>query len=140
MSRMEPIFSPAADQCFELTGGARYNFVRRRDVVEQLVAEGRYAEACEARYEAFLLLAEAMPDEESIPLRWEHANSRAALGIIYGSATDHFRIGDLEMCVAQLEMLLECDPEDHFEAVNLLALCYVAIGEWELFDDIELDL
>lgn len=137
---MELQFNPAADQCFELEGGAKYNFVRYKDAIDKLVAEGRYAEACEARYEAFTLLAEAMPEEEAMPLRWEHANSRAALTIIYGSATDHFRIGDLEMCTAQLEMLLESDPEDHFEAVNLLALCYVAIEEWEAFDDLAIDL
>ena len=75
-----------------------------------------------------------------MPLRWEHANSRAAVSIIYGSAVDHFRIGDLEMAMAQLELLLDCDPEDHFEGVNLLALCYVAMEEWELFDDLEIDL
>ena len=137
---MELQFNPAADQSFELEGGAKYNFVRYKDAIDKLVAEGRYAEACEARYEAFTLLAEAMPEEEAMPLRWEHANSRAALTIIYGSATDHFRIGDLEMCTAQLEMLLESDPEDHFEAVNLLALCYVAIEEWEAFDDLAIDL
>lgn len=137
---MELQFNPAADQCFELEGGTKYNFVRYKESVDRLVAECRYAEACEARYEAFTLLAEALPEDEAMPLRWEHANSRAALTIIYGSATDHFRIGDLEMCTAQLEMLLECDPEDHFEAVNLLALCYVAIEEWEAFDEIVLDL
>jgi predicted Zn-dependent protease len=97
-------------------------------------------EACEARYEAFQLLAEALPEDESMPLRWEHANSRAAVSILYGSAVDHFRIGYLEMAMAQLEMLLDCDPEDHFEGVNLLALCYVATEEWEAFDDIVIDL
>jgi hypothetical protein len=44
------------------------------------------------------------------------------------------------MAMAQLEMLLDCDPEDHFEGVNLLALCYVATEEWEAFDDITIDL
>jgi hypothetical protein len=44
------------------------------------------------------------------------------------------------MAMAQLEMLLDCDPEDHFEAINLLALCYVAMEEWEAFDDIVIDL
>ncbi len=140
MSRVEPLFNPAADQSFELEGGPKYNFVRRKGDIDALVGEGRYAEACEARYEAFMLLADVLPEDETMPLRWEHANSRAALSILYGSATDHFRIGDLEMCTAQLEMLLDCDPEDHFEAVNLLALCYVAIEEWDGFDDLAIDL
>lgn len=137
---MELQFNPAADQCFELEGGAKYDFVKYNKAVEKLVAEGKYSEACEARYEAFTLLAEAMPEDEAMPLRWEHTNSRAALSIIHGSAVDHFRIGDLEMCTAQLEMLLECDPEDHFEAVNLLALCYIALEEWEAFDELVIDL
>lgn len=140
MSREVPIFNPTSDQCFELEGKGRYNFVRTAENIEKLVAEGRYNEACEARYDAFVALADVMPEDESIVLNWEHANSRAAMGIIYGSAMDHFRIGDLEMTMAQLEMLLECDPEDHFEAVNMLAMCYVATEEWDSYDDIAIDL
>lgn len=137
---MELQFNPTSDQMFELEGRGKYNFLRHKERVDSLVAEGRYMEACEARYEAFQLLAEALPEDEPMPLRWEHANSRAAVSILYGSAVDHFRIGDLEMAMAQLEMLLDCDPEDHFEGVNLLALCYVAMEEWELFDDLVIDL
>ena len=137
---MELQFNPTSDQMFELEGRGKYNFLRHKERVDSLVAECRYMEACEARYEAFQLLAEALPEDEPMPLRWEHANSRAAVSILYGSAVDHFRIGDLEMAMAQLEMLLDCDPEDHFEGVNLLALCYVAMEEWELFDDLVIDL
>ena len=140
MSNKELQFNPTADQMFELEGRGRYNFVRHNEVIDALVKEGRYDEACEARYEAFQLLADALPEEEVMPLRWEHANSRAAVSVLYGSAVDHFRIGDLEMAMAQLELLLDCDPEDHFEAVNLLALCYVAMEEWDLFDDLLIDL
>lgn len=140
MSNKELQFNPTADQMFELEGRGRYNFVRHNEVIDALVKEGRYDEACEARYEAFQLLADALPEDEAMPLRWEHANSRAAVSVLYGSAVDHFRIGDLEMAMAQLELLLDCDPEDHFEAVNLLALCYVAMEEWELFDDLLIDL
>ena len=140
MSNAELQFNPTEDQTFELEGRGRYNFVRHKERVDKLVAEGKYAEACEARYEAFQVVMEALPEDEAMPLRWEHANSRAAVSIIYGSAVDHFRIGDVEMAMAQLEMVLECDPEDHFEAINLLALCYVAMQEWEAFDDIVIDL
>ena len=140
MSNAELQFNPTEDQTFELEGRGRYNFVRHKERVDKLVAEGRYAEACEARYEAFQVVMEALPEDEAMPLSWEHANSRAAVSIIYGSAVDHFRIGDVEMAMAQLEMLLECDPEDHFESINLLALCYVAMQEWEAFDDIVIDL
>lgn len=140
MSNKELQFNPTADQMFELEGRGRYNFVHHNEGIDRLVAEGRYDEACEARYAAFQLLVDALPEDEAMPLRWEHANSRAAVSIIYGSSVDHFRIGDLEMAMAQLELLLDCDPEDHFEGVNLLALCYVAMEEWELFDDLEIDL
>lgn len=140
MSNAELQFNPTEDQTFELEGRGRYNFVRHKERVDKLVAEGKYAEACEARYEAFQVVMEALPEDEAMPLSWEHANSRAAVSIIYGSAVDHFRIGDVEMAMAQLEMLLECDSEDHFESINLLALCYVAMEEWEAFDDIVIDL
>lgn len=137
---MEVRFNPTPEQTFELEGHGKYNFKKHYDNIEHLVAEGRYADACEARYEAFQLLAEALPEDEAMPLCWEHGNSRAALSILYGSAVDHFRIGDLEMTMAQLEMLLECDPEDHFEGINLLALCYIATKEWEAFEEIFIDL
>ena len=140
MSNAELQFNPTEDQNFELEGRGRYNFVRHKERVDKLVAEGKYAEACEARYEAFQVVMEVLPEDEAMPLSWEHANSRAAVSIIYGSAVDHFRIGDVEMAMAQLEMVLECDPEDHFESINLLALCYVAMEEWEAFDDIVIDL
>ena len=137
---MRPIFNPTPDQTFELDGRGEYNFVKPTEHIAALIAEGRYAEACEARYQAFQLLAEALPEDEAMPLRWEHANSRAAIVVLHGSAMDHFRIGDLEMAMAQLEMLLDCDPEDHLEGVNLLALCYIAMEEWEAYEDIEIDL
>lgn len=137
---MRPIFNPTPDQTFELEGRGEYNFVKHNEHIDALIAEGRYAEACEARYQAFQLLAEALPEDEAMSLRWEHANSRAAIVVLHGSAMDHFRIGDLEMAMAQLEMLLDCDPEDHLEGVNLLALCYIAMEEWEAYEDVEIDL
>ena len=137
---MKPIFTPTPDQTFELEGRGDYNFAKHKEHIDALIAEGRYAEACEARYQAFQLLAEALPEDEAMPLRWEHTNSRAAILILHGSAMDHVRIGDLEMAMAQLEMLLDVDPEDHLEGINLLALCYIAMEEWEAYEDIEIDL
>lgn len=137
---MELRFNPTPDQTFELEGGAKYNFIRAKERIDELDRAGRYAEACEARYQGFQLLADALPEDEPMPLRWEHANSRAAIMILHGSAIDHFRIGDLEMAMAQLELLLDCDPEDHLEAINLLALCYATVEEWELYGEVELDL
>lgn len=137
---MEPRFNPTSDQTFELEGEGRYNFVARRAQIDALVSKGNYKEACEARYSAFMDLVNIIPEDEAMPLSWNHHNSNAAIAILYGTAVDHFRIGDLEMCMAQLEMLLDLDPEDHFESVNLLALCYVAMEEWEAFDELSIDL
>lgn len=137
---MKPIFNPTPDQTFELEASGPFNFIKRKQHIDKLVGEGNFTDACEARYEAFQLLVEALPEDEAMPLSWEHANSRAAITILYGSAIDHFRIGDIEMTMAQLELLLECDPEDHFESVNLLALCYIACQEWELYEELSVDL
>ena len=59
MSNVDLKFNPTEDQTFELEGKGRYNFVRHKESVDALVAEGRYAEACEARYEAFQTLMAA---------------------------------------------------------------------------------
>ena len=69
---MRPIFNPTSDQCFELEGQGEYNFVQHKESIDRLVKEGRYNEACERRYEAFQLLAEALPEDEAMPLSWEH--------------------------------------------------------------------
>ena len=82
---MELRFNPTPDQTFELDGGAKYNFIRAKERIDELDRAGRYAEACEARYQGFQLLADALPEDEPMPLRWEHANSRAAIMILHGS-------------------------------------------------------
>ena len=58
---MEPRFNPTPDQTFELEGSGKYNFVERTAAVERLVREGRYVEACEARYDAFVDFAALLP-------------------------------------------------------------------------------
>ena len=60
MANKEYKFNPTTDQEFELEGGGKYNFVRHKDVIDRLVTEGRYDEACEARYEAFQALVDAL--------------------------------------------------------------------------------
>ena len=65
MSNKELQFNPTKEQMFELEGRGRYNFVRHKERIDALVAECRYAEACEARYEAFQLLVDALPEDAS---------------------------------------------------------------------------
>lgn len=73
-------------------------------------------------------------------LEWEDPNTRAALEVIHASAIDHFLINDFEMSTAMLELLLELDPEDHLEAIILLAFNYLAMEEYELFDEVSNDI
>lgn len=99
-------------------------------------AEGEIEQACNTRFEAVQRLMDAIPDEDDVELDWGDTTSRNALLLIHLSAIDHFLIGDFEMCAAMLELLLELDPEDHFEASKQLAYSYVALEEYELFDEV----
>ena len=105
---------------------------RSQDMEQQGDIEG----ACNVRYEAFQKLMELIPDTTDIELDWDDTNSRDAMLVVSYSAIDHFLLGDFEMSAAMLEMLLELDPEDHLEASIMLAYDYVALEEWELFDEV----
>lgn len=132
-------FEPTGDQNFRLVGRGEYDFVRTLERTQRLQAEGRIEEACGARFAAFRLLVEILP-EEPVELDLAHANSRAALELLYCSAVDHFWIEDFELSAAMIEQLLELDPEDHFESVTLLAVDYLALGDGENFDAVRDDL
>lgn len=107
---------------------------------QQEEAQGEIERACNTRFEAFQMLMELIPDSTDLELDWEDDNSRAAMLIVSFSAIDHFLVGDFEMCAAMLEMLLELDPEDHFEASKRLGYAYVALEEYELFDEVINDI
>ncbi len=96
--------------------------------------------ACNLRYDAFQTLVELIPDDCETLLEWSDEASQSALYLISFSAIDHFLTCDFEMCAAMLEMMLELDPEDHLEASRRLAYCYVALDEWELFDEVANDI
>lgn len=136
----EQLLRPTDDQRFEIVARGRYDFVRRAEVAAKMQAEGDMETACNERFHAFQDIAALLPDDEQVELRWEHRNTAAALEIVHDTAVDHFLLGDLEMAMAMLEMLLDIDSEDHTGAVDLLALCYVAAGEWEAFDNMAIDL
>ena len=134
------ILQPTDDQRFEIVGRGRYDFVRRAAAAAKMQADGDTEAACNERFHAFQDIAALLPDDEAIELRWEHSNTAAAIGILRDTAVDHFLLGDLEMTMAILELLLDIDSEDHTCAVELLALCYVAAEEWDAFDDMSIDL
>lgn len=128
---------PTENQNYILLGGA---FQTVLDQALRLEEEGNFEGACDTRYQAFQQIVDVLPEDDAVELDFSHANTRAAIEIIYGSAVDNFLTGDVELAAAQLELLLECDSEDHIEATPQLALCYIALEEWECLEEILPDL
>ncbi len=137
--------NPTLSQTFRIlhdeeAPGKDINFGRALARSRRAEEEGRWEEACNIRLEAMQALAELLPEDEPVELDWEDRTTREALTVAYYSAVDHFLVGDMEMAAAALEMVLDADSDDHLEATTLLAFVYVAMGEWECFDDIVNDL
>ena len=128
---------PTENQNFILLGG---EFAKVLDNAHKQEAEGNFEAACNTRYQAFQQIVDVLPEDDVAELDFSHPNTRAAIEIIYGSAVDNFLAGDVELSAAQLELLLECDSEDHIEATPQLALCYIALEEWECLEEIVPDL
>ncbi|MBR5820871.1 MAG: tetratricopeptide repeat protein [Alistipes sp.] len=133
---IKPQLNPTPDQTFELVGSGPFDFRKIVDDAARMQREGRVEEACNHRFKAFQRLMDFLPEDEEVILEWNHRNSRAVLELLYATAVDHFLIGDYEMSAAQLELLMELDPEDHLEAATLLAFDYQAMDEQELFDEV----
>jgi tetratricopeptide (TPR) repeat protein len=133
--------TPTAENTYRITcseggTGVEADFGKALRISQQLEERGDIEGACNMRYEAFRSLMELIPDSTGIELDWDDPDSRDAMLVVSYSAIDHFLLGDFEMSAAMLEMLLELDPEDHLEASKLLAYDYVALEEWELFDEV----
>ena len=128
---------PTENQNFILLGG---DFAKTLELAHTQESEGNFEGACNTRYKAFQQIVDVLPEDDIAELDFSHPNTRAAIEIVYGSAVDNFLAGDVELSAAQLELLLECDSEDHIEATPQLALCYIALEEWECLDDILPDL
>lgn len=134
----KPYFRPTAENTYIFEGGmpgGMYDFGK-------ILADSRreepsdVAKACNMRFEAFQRFTELVPDNEEVTLDWEDKGNREVLELGYASGIDHFLACDWEMAAAMFEMLLDLDPEDHLEATKPLAYSYVALGEYELFDEI----
>lgn len=132
----KPHFNPTPDQTFELVGSGPYDFRKVLDEATRQQQAGCIEKACNLRFQGFQRLMELLPEDEEIILEWNHRNSRAVLELLYATAVDHFLIRDYELSAAQLELLMELDPEDHLEAATLLAFDYQAMNEQELFDEV----
>ena len=133
--------NPTPNQTFEILGRGEYDFAAiLRHSYELQEQKNDIEAACNERFHAFQRIVELIPEDEEITLEWEHANTRSALELIYASAVDHFLINDFEMAAGMFEMLLDLDPEDHTGCITTLAFCYVAMEEYELFDEISNDI
>ena len=140
---IKPQLKPTADQTFVIVADEKdrdWNFADIIAYSRRQEQEGDIEGACNTRFHAFQRLEELIPDNGETILEWNDQNSQAALVLIHCSAIDHFLIGDWEMCAAMLEMLLELDPEDHLEATIRLAYSYLAMEEYDSFDDIANDI
>lgn len=137
MSGNRITLKPTENQNYIILGG---DFQRTIDNALRLEEENNFEMACDMRYKAFQQIVEVLPEEDAVELDFSHPNTRAAIEIVYGSAVDNFLAGDVELAAAQLELLLECDSEDHIEATQQLALCYIALEEWECLEDVLPDL
>ena len=106
---------------------------------QNLERQGRMADACEYRAEKVQLLLDAA-GEESLPLDWNDAASRAALELIYASALDYFSIDEVEMATALWERVIDFDEEDHLQATVILAFCYVELEDYDCLESVISDI
>lgn len=139
------LLKPTLNQTFRIVHdeslkGSDPDFARELARSRRAEQSGNFEEACEIRFAAVQELVELLPEEEALELDWDDVPTREAVALVYSSAVDFFLVGDWEMAAAQLELVLDVDSDDHLEATTLLAFVYVAMGEWDSFDDIAPDL
>ncbi len=114
------------------------HFEARERLADLLTESGEFAAACQLRFEGAQLLVDLFDDEsDDLPtLEWDDPYTASALMNLHASAVDHFVTGDFEMAAAMLELLLDCDPEDHLSATETLIFCYIVLEEWELWEEL----
>ena len=142
----KPKLKPTIHQTFVIVPNPNdksgdYDFAAILEESRRLETQGQVEKACDLRYQAFQRLVDLLPEDHSeLELEWEDEHTRDAMMLINFSSIDHFLVGDFEMCAAMLEMLLELDSEDHLEATTRLAYAYLALEEYDLYDEIINDI
>ncbi len=133
---------PTAEDSFRIVYGddSAPFFQQAFEESQRQEAAGDIEGACNTRYAAFQRLVELIPDDTETVLEWDDRHNQNALVLVNSSAIDHFLVGDFEMCAGMLEMMLELDPEDHLEVTARLAYSYLALEEYELFDEVINDI
>ncbi len=135
---------PNADQTFRIVTAddpqGLYDFAAIIAASRRMECENDVEGACNLRYQAFQRIYDLLPEGEETILDWHDENTQAAVMLISYSAIDHFLIGDWEMSAGMHELILEIDPEDHLEATTRLAYTYIALGEFDSFDEVINDI
>ena len=133
--------TPTSENTFRISyTSSEFNLGKVLEASKEFELDGEIEIACNMRFEAFQRLMESIPDDEEITLEWDSVENQNALLLVNYSAIDHFLVGDFEMSAAMLELILELDPEDHLEATKRLAYAYIALEEYELYDEIINDI
>lgn len=137
----KPALRPTGDDTFVITYTQSpdkddFDFADALALSRRQEQQKDFEAACNTRLHSFQRLVELIPDESETVLEWDDDNAQAALLTGYCSGIDHFLAGDWEMAAAIFEMLLELDPEDHLEATVPLAYTYLAMQEFDSFDEI----
>ena len=138
---MKPVLRPTGEDSYVIAylpaaDGDDFDFAAELARSRRQEDERDFEGACNTRLHAFQRLVDMIPEEGETVLEWEDEPTQAAVLTGYCSGIDHFLAGDWEMAAAIFEMLLDVDPEDHTEATIPLAYTYIAMEEYESFDDI----
>ena len=134
---MKPVLRPTGEDSYVIAylpaaDGDDFDFAAELARSRRQEDERDFEGACNTRLHAFQRLVDMIPEEGETVLEWEDEPTLTG----YCSGIDHFLAGDWEMAAAIFEMLLDVDPEDHTEATIPLAYTYIAMEEYESFDDI----
>lgn len=137
----KPVLMPTGNDNYVIAyapadGGDNFDFTEALNHSRKQEQERDFEGACNTRLKAFQRLVELIPDDDPTTLEWEDNATQAAIETGYYSGIDHFLINDWEMAAAIFEMILDIDPEDHLEATIPLSYLYIALEEYESFDDI----
>ena len=96
------IVRPTSSGLWQVEGGGFGDLMRRARECEQ------WAQAADMRFEGVQRLLDAIPDEDVL-LVWNDRDTRAAMELIYASASDHLSVGEVEVAAALWENLLAMD-------------------------------
>lgn len=115
-----------------------YNLEAATELAKRYAEAGDYDQACEVRFRAASEAIDALPeDEEYFELNWEDEEVQEFIEIIVASGTDFYMHGDFEMAAALYETALSLDSEDHLDVASSLALSYIAIEDWEGYEQLK---